>query len=197
VAYYRAAVSQAVASRDKAILRAPIDGKITSVGKKPGELVSSADKMFNLLSPRYEIQVDIPEVDIPKIKVGQTASITLDAFGTDTKFGGTITFIDPASTVIQDVVYYRVRISLDPTDKEVKPGMTANVSISSDKRDNVLYLPARFVLIRPDGSRYVKILVNKQVQEIPVKVGLRTNDLKLEILDGITLGQEVVLDKAQ
>jgi multidrug efflux pump subunit AcrA (membrane-fusion protein) len=75
--------------------------------------------------------------------------------------------------------------------------MTANVSISSDKRDNVLYLPARFVLIRPDGSRYVKILVNKQVQEIPVKVGLRTNDLKLEILDGITLGQEVVLDKAQ
>ena len=196
VAYYRATLSQAVANRSKAILTAPMEGKITKIGKKVGELVSSADVMFNLLSPRYEIQVDIPEVDIPKVKIGQKATITLDAFGTDTKLSGTVTFIDPASTVIQDVVYYRVRISLDLTDKDIKPGMTANASITAEERQAALYLPTRFVLIRPDGTRYVKTLVNGQEQEIPVKVGLRANEARLEILEGLTEGQEVVITKS-
>lgn len=195
VAAYRAAAAQAAATLNKTVLRAPIDGKITKIGRKVGELISSAEVMFNLLSPHYEIQVDIPEVDIPKVKIGQKATITLDAFGPDVKLSGAVTFIDPASTLIQDVVYYKMRISLDPTDKDIKPGMTAEADIVTEERENALYLPTRFVLIRPDGTRYVKTLVNGQEQEIPVKVGLRANEARLEILEGLTEGQEVVITK--
>lgn len=197
VASYRAAVSQAVAARDKAYLRAPIDGQITKINKKPGELVSSADVVFNLLSPHYEIQVDIAEVDVPKLKIGNKVAITLDAFGPDVAFTGEVATIDPASTLIQDVVYYKVRIRLDDTKQSVKPGMTANVSVATARKENALFVPARTIRTRDDGSRYVRVLVNGSEEERDVMLGLRGNEGKTEILKGLNAGEEVIVSKKE
>lgn len=193
LASYRAALAQAVASRDKAIINAPIDGTITKINKKKGELILSSDIMIKLLSPNFEIEVDIPETDIAKLKMGDEVEITLDAFGDDVKFKGKILSIDPASTEIQDVVYYQVRVSIEADGRDIKPGMTANVVIGTEKRDNVLYIPFRAVLSKNDsGMKYVRVLNNNQIEERNVQLGLRGDDGKVEIISGLQEGETVV-----
>jgi len=187
----RAALAQAVANRDKAYIHAPMDGVVTKINKKKGEFISMSDVAVEMVSPHFEIEVDIPETDVSKLKLNDTTVITLDAFGDDTKFSGKVISIDPASTDIQDVVYYKVKISLDDTGKLIKPGMTANVTISTDKRDNVLAIPARAV--RTNSEKYVRVLVGTQTQDMPVKLGMRADDGKIEIIEGLKEGDLVVL----
>ncbi len=191
VASYRAAFDQAVASRDKAIIKAPIDGIITQVNNKVGESVSGNDVAFKLLSPHYEIKVDVSETDIAKIKLDNSAVITLDAFGDDIKFSGKVINIDPGSTVIQDVVYYKVKISLDNSDRPIKPGMTANVVIKTDQRENVLIIPSRSV--KTDRGKFVNILENDQEQKKEIKLGIKGNDGKVEVLEGLNEWQLIIL----
>jgi HlyD family secretion protein len=193
VAPYRAALSQALASRDKATIHAPIDGVLTKVNKKIGETVSSAEIIFNLLSPHYEVDVDIPETDVSKIKVSDKAEITLDAFGDEVKFSGQIISIDPGSTEVQDVVYYKVAVSLDDTDKPIKPGMTANVSINAAEKDNVLSIPSRSIRTRDDGTKFVRVLENGNVVEKDIAIGMKANEGRVEVVSGLNEGDKVVL----
>lgn len=191
VASYRAALEQALANRSKAVIVAPIDGVITKINSKVGEAVSGADAVIKLLSPHYEINVDISETDIAKVKLADTVTMTLDAFGEDVKFNGKVFNIDPASTVIQDVVYYKVKISIDDTDKPIKPGMTANVVIKTNNRENVLIIPSR--AIRTNGSKSVHILENNQDVKKDIVLGIKGNDGKVEVVNGINEGDLVIL----
>jgi len=128
IAYYRAALDQAIANRNKAIIRAPINGVITKIYKKEGESISTAETMIEMVSPHYEIEVDVPETDVVKIALNNEVEVTLDALGKDVKFSGKVTEVDLASTEIQGVVYYKVRVAIDNSnDERMKPGMTANV----------------------------------------------------------------------
>ncbi len=190
----RAALSQAVANRDKAILRAPVDGVVAKVNKKVGESVSPTEVAVEFISPHFEIDVDIPETDVSKLKLNDTVSITLDAFGDDVKFSGKVVSIDPASTNIQDVVYYKVKVSLDDTDKAIKPGMTANVTIATDHRENVLYIVSRAV--RTNSEKYVRVLVDAKTgttKDVPVVIGLKADDDKVEIVSGLQEGDSVLI----
>ncbi len=191
VAALRAALDQAVANRNKAIIRAPIEGVVTSINKKAGEFIASSEEMVRMFSPHYEIKVDIPETDIAKLKIGNTTTITLDAFGDDIKFAGQVVNIEPGSTDIQDVVYYKVTITINDTEKEVKPGMTANVKISTDSRTGVLAVPLRAV--RTGDFKYVKVLKNGQAVDVKVSLGMRADDGRVEILNGLNEGDQVIL----
>ncbi|MFZ2390735.1 MAG: HlyD family efflux transporter periplasmic adaptor subunit [Minisyncoccales bacterium] len=195
IAYYQAVLDQAIASRNKAIIYAPIEGVITKVNKKKGELISSSEAMIEILSPHYEIQVDIPETDVVKLKTGNDVTITLDALGSDTKFTGSILTIDPASTDIQDVVYYKVKVGIsDSNDELFKSGMTADVLIKTDNRDGVLNIPYRAVLSKTGtDEKYVRVLKSEQIEERTVQLGLRADDGKVEILSGLSEGEEIVL----
>ncbi|MDD4476896.1 MAG: HlyD family efflux transporter periplasmic adaptor subunit [Patescibacteria group bacterium] len=193
IAYYRAAFSQAIANRDKAIIRAPIDGIIAKVNKKRGEFISTSDIAVQMLTPFYEIKIDISETDVAKLKINDQTEITLDAFGEDVKFSGKILQIDPASTEIQDVVYYKVRVALDLSDKPIKSGMTANVTVNTEKRENILYVPLRAVRAGGETGKYVRVLENKTEKEVPVKLGLKADNGLVEITEGLTEGQEIIL----
>lgn len=194
VAYYRAALSQVKANREKALLYSPIDGVISKINKNPGELVSPGDVAINIISPHYEIKIDIPETDVVKLTIGDETEITFDALGPDTKFKGKVLTIEPASTEIQDVVYYKVKISIENNDERVKPGMTANVLINTEKRSDVLYLPYRSILSeQKDGRKYVKVLLNGVVTEKDVLLGLKGDGGLVEILSGIDQGEEIVI----
>lgn len=193
VAYYRATLAAAVANRNKAILFAPIDGVVTKVNKKRGEFVSSADIAIEMLSPHYEIKVDIPETDVSKLKLNDLATITLDAFGEDVKFTGKIISIDSASTDIQDVVYYRIRVGLDDTDKLIKPGMTANVTVTTASVEDALFIPTRAIRTNTIG-KYVRVLVNGQEVEKPVQVGIKGDDGKTQVLSGLNVGDEIIVN---
>jgi HlyD family secretion protein len=192
VAALRAVLAQAIANREKAIIKAPIDGVVTKVYKDPGETVSTVDPIIDLLSPHYQVKVDISETDVSKLSVGDEATITLDAFGEDTKFKGKVISIDPGSTEIQDVVYYKVTVSLEDSDK-VKPGMTANVAVKTNEKNNVLIIPFRSIRTRSDGTKYVKVLENGNSTEKNVTLGLRGDEGKVEITSGLKEGDLVIL----
>lgn len=196
IAYYQAALDQAIASRNKAIIYAPIDGVVTKVNKKKGELINSSEVMIELLSPHYEIKVDVPETDVVKVKVNDDAEITLDALGSDVKFKGKVLTVDPASTEIQDVVYYKVKVAIEDGGSEtIKPGMTADVLVNTDNRSNVVFIASRAVLTRTGSDeKYVRILkTDGTVEERTIKLGLKADDGKVEVLSGLNEGEEIVL----
>ncbi len=200
IAYYEAALNQAIAARNNAIIYAPIGGVITKVNKKVGESIGSSEEMIEMASPHYQIEVDVPETDVVKIKLNDPATITFDALGTDTKFQGTVLTIDPASTDIQDVVYYKVKVGIDDSNNTnlLKPGMTADVLVKTDSRDNAIFVPSQSILSRTDtGEKYVRVLKDGKVEERMVKTGLKADDGQVEILSGLNEGEEIVLRTAQ
>lgn len=200
VAAYRAALQSAqaslaaaVANRDKARIIAPVNGVIGKIIPQVGEYVSAQNDVVKLVSPHFEIKIDIPETDIIKIALGNEAQVTLDAYGDEVKFKGKVTEIEKGETIIQDVVYYTVTVSLDEkTDKEILNGMTADVMFYTEQRDNVLFLPLRAVRSNGEG-KYVKVLNQSEAQEIKVKTGLRGDGGMVEIIEGLSEGQEVIL----
>lgn len=198
LAPYRAAVAIAAANRERAILRAPVDGVIGKIAKKKGELVTSADSVVQIVSPHFEIRVDVPETDIAKIvnSARRDATFTLDAFGEETKFTGTIITVNQDSTEIQDVVYYQVTIAVadNQNNKPLQSGMTANVEIITDTRENALHVPQRVLRTRENGEKFIRVLNEDGTErEVTASIGLRADDGKVEILSGLNEGDTVII----
>ncbi|MFA6304808.1 MAG: efflux RND transporter periplasmic adaptor subunit [Patescibacteria group bacterium] len=195
----QAKVAQAKANLQKALadlsdysLRAPVDGLITKINYEKGEYVGVNQVAASLIGvSNFEIKVDVPESDIAKIKVGDLASVTLDAFDEDRVFPSHVTFIDPAETIINDVVYYKVKVTFDQKETDIKSGMTANIIILTNQRQDVLYIPQRAV-VEKGATRLVKVLANNLPQEKEVMTGLRADDGLIEILSGLTEGETII-----
>lgn len=144
------------------------------------------------LKNNYTIKISLNEVDIPKLKRGQDAIITVDAFS-DKRFEGSVNQVDAVGTNNAGVVTYNVNIAIANPIPELKPGMTASVDIEVDKAKNVLSVPNSAV--KPyKGGRAVRIvdLKTKKLIFVPVVVGVKGED-KTQILKGIKDGQEVIV----
>ena len=201
VSYYRAQVAAASASLeyyrsqlDDYILKAPTDGRITFVNYSVGEQTNLTKAVVSMLGKnKFYVEVDIPESDIAKIKVQNPVSITLDAYPDNVKFEGQVILIYPAETVIQDVVYYKVKVEMDETTYEVKSGMTANCDILAASRENVLNMPYRAFKEDEGGRQFVEILVDGKPVEKEVEVGLRGDLGEVEVLSGLSVGDKVII----
>lgn len=188
----QAKLQSALADLSDYSLRSPITGIITKVNYEVGEYVSSAEPVISLISEsNLEIEVDVPESDIAKVKVSDEAEITLDAFGEERIFTSHISFIDPAETIINDVVYYKVKLTFDEKDESIKSGMTANVVITTNSKEDILYIPQRAV-ISPNGESFVRVLVNKQIEEKKITTGLKGDGGLIEITSGLVEGEEII-----
>jgi len=204
VAQAQAQLNQALANLADYSIIAPIDGTVTQVNYSIGEQTNLSAAVVKMLSTeQYQIKVDISESDITKIKIGDKTIIELDAFGNDQIFTGTVSFVDPAQTIIQDVIYYRTTVSFDSDSRneQIKPGMTADVTVTTAQKDDVLYIPQRAVKLREATlgevpEKYVEVLVaGNQVVEKTVEIGLRGDDGLVEIISGLTAGDKVVTFK--
>ncbi|MCB9802553.1 efflux RND transporter periplasmic adaptor subunit [Candidatus Nomurabacteria bacterium] len=174
------------------IIKAPVDGIITKVNFNPGETSSLSQSVISMIGDSdLQIEVEVPESDITKIAVDDKVKITLDAFSSDDQFMGVVTFIDPAATVINDVIYYKVKVSFDNIDQRMKSGMTADLTIFTDQREGVLAIPARSIIYQ-NGGKYVRILSEEMVIEKEVGIGLKGDDGMIEIISGLNLDQEVI-----
>lgn len=179
-------------------LVAPISGQVIEVNYEAGEQFSAAKPVVVLLAEgNYEIDVDISETDIAKLKIGNSATITFDALGESKEFKGTVYSIEPSATIIQGVIYYKVKVALQAEgtadiSQTIKPEMTANVVIQTASRDNALVIPSRSVVDNGQG-KFVRLLENGLVREVPVTLGLSGDDGLVEVLSGdIKVGQAVV-----
>lgn len=175
------------------MIKAPVDGIVTRVNVDVGEQSTASQSAISMIGlSTTQIKVDVPESDITKLKIGDTVDITLDAFGNDQIFSGTVIFIDPASTVISEVIYYKVTVGFNTEDNRIKSGMTANLTILTDSKDNVLVVPSRAVSARGD-ERFVMVLENNKPVEKIVTVGLKGDDGLWEISSGLNTGEKVIL----
>lgn len=203
ISLMRAQVKQAEASInlvkkqiEDSIIKAPINGTIIKIEYEVGEQITSAKSVvFMVGENNFEIEIDISEADISKLSIGNSSVITLDAFGDDVKFKGEIYFIEPAETVIQDVIYYKVKINFNSDGQDlsrIKPGMTANAIITTAKKENILIMPSRAIVDKNGEGKFAQVLINNEINEIPINIGLRGDGGMVEILSGVKSGDQVV-----
>jgi len=178
----------------KYTLTSPFEGVVADVKFDSGETVTPAAPVVSVIGPKkFKITVNVPESDIIKISLTDNVMITLDAYGDEVKFTGNVVKIDPAQTEIQDVVYYSVEVEMQSTEMEVKQGMTANLDIITDEKNDIITLPQRAVLDRQDGAKYVRILQGNKISENEVTTGLRGDQGRIEITQGVSVGETIVV----
>lgn len=175
-------------------LYSPMSGIVTKKNVELGEniVANSAVVTVSSLGEPY-IQLDVPESDIIDVKIGQHAKITFDALPSDEKLDGEVFEIEPASTVIQDVVYYKAKIKLAKIDERLKIGMSADADIATFEKNNVVMIPYRAV--KNDGDQeYVEILkAENVVEKINVKAGVKGDEGMVEIISGLRGEEKVVV----
>lgn len=188
-----AALALAEKNLEKTKLRAPSDGVIVNLSGEIGENITISQNFATIISPQLIIEADVSETDIDKINLGQFTEITFDAFGEEEKFFGEIFFIDPAETKIQDVIYYKIKVSLDERQgKSIRSGMTANLDILTAEKEDVLFVPSR-VVIEKNGEKIVRVLSKGDVKEIRVATGIRGDGAMIEIAAGLNEGEIAVI----
>ncbi len=187
----QAKVDAAESTVKMAKIIAPFNGTITQVDAKVGDEVNAGVVSFRVddLS-RLLVKVEIPEVDVNRVKAGQRVELTFDAV-LGSKYTGTVDSVEPVGTDNQGVVNFTVTIELNDGDGEVRPGMTAAVNIVVSEIKGVLIVPNRAVSKR-GGTYTIFILKNNKVTGIPVEIG-SSSDVETEITKGDLKEGDIVI----
>ena len=189
-------VEQATVAYNNTMIIAPADGTITSVDIKAGELASALSPVITLqdVSNIY-IEANINEANIASLSIGMPIDITFDAFGTDKIFKGNITKIDPSSTLVSGVVNYKIRVSVEKVDN-LRPGMTANMTIKVAEKDHIIAIPIRAILEDSAGNKTLRIITNtntKKYKEVKITTGMEGDGGLAEVTSGIKENDEFVV----
>ncbi|HVI41019.1 MAG TPA: efflux RND transporter periplasmic adaptor subunit [Anaerovoracaceae bacterium] len=173
------------------VVTSPIDGYITSINVDVGAIASQSVAAATIANiDKLEIDTSISEAIINKIKVGDKVNVLVSSVS-ETPIPGTITALSPAPAV--GSLTYPMKVTLDNTDAAVKPGMFAEVIITSDKTANVIALPSNAVQIKSGKTVVATIEDSKNIVFKEVVVGVDNGDLA-EIKSGIKAGDVVVIE---
>ena len=175
------------------ILEAPFSGTVTEVNSMVGDLVTAGTSTFRVDDLSHLIvDIQVPEVDINAIKVGQTAVFTFDAIP-DKEYAGKVTKVALVGDAVGGVVNFKVSLQILNPDAQVLPGMTAAVNITVNQKEDVLLAPNR--AIRLVNDQYViYLLKNGQAVMVPIEIGA-TSDTNSEIVSGdVNEGDLVILN---
>ncbi|HEY4513922.1 MAG TPA: efflux RND transporter periplasmic adaptor subunit [Candidatus Paceibacterota bacterium] len=176
----------------KTVIRSPIAGIVIRQDAKKGEIASAGSQIVSIISDaKYEIEANIPEADIAKIKIGNIAEVTLDAYP-DVFFKANVTKIDPAETVIEGVATYKTTLQFSGDDTRIRSGMTANTDIAGESRENVLLVPGRAVS-QKEGKKFVELLEGETTREVEIETGLRGSSGDIEVISGLKEGDRIRL----
>ncbi len=193
IAAAEARVAAAQAAINQARLTAPFAGTITRVESKIGDQVTPGTPGFRLddLS-RLLVDVRVSEVDINRIKLGQTVKLVFDAI-LDREYQGKVIEVALVGTSNQGVVDFGVTVELTNADAAVKPGMTAAVNIVVEQLTDVLLVPNRAVRLL-EGQRVVYVLKNGRPEPIRVTLGASSETMS-QLLEGdLKPGDAIVLN---
>ena len=211
VAQSRESVQRAQTNLGYATITSPIDGVVLSKAVEEGQTVAASfntPELFTIAQDLTNMRViaDIDEADIGGVKEGQRVSFTVDAFPDD-KFEGAVTQVRQQATTESNVVTYEVVISAPNNDLKLKPGLTANVTIFTLEKNNVLVVPAKALRFQPNEALLQK---DEKVEDCegPFKVWTKegnvfkahkvvtgtTNGVLTEIVSGVSAGTEVLTD---
>ncbi len=214
-------------SSQKARVTSPMNGVIIKKGVELGQTVTSGVSSFNEGTALFTvadlksliIRVNLNEVDIAKISVGQAVRITLDAYP-QKSFSGKVTFVSPAADLVEKIKVFKVEIGLDELGDHFKTGMSANVEILGEKRTKAVSIPLEALQRREGETISYRLKANLKPQQIaaardglagrnkfiwlsdhwkdyfdvvPVKAGIATLE-RVEIVAGLKSGDQVSLE---
>lgn len=188
-------VLQASSVLGKASITAPFNGTVTKVDAKIGQISAPNTPVISLISAsNFEVESNIPEADIAKVKIGNTGRLTLDAYGSATFFDVVITKMDPAETIVEGVATYKTTFQFTSPDERIKSGMSANIDIQNDKRSGVLMIP-QSAIVSLDGKK--KVLVIKDEEDTKgesrdIRTGSIDDEGNVEITNGLSEDEIVV-----
>ncbi len=169
----------------------PIDGYITSINVDVGGIASQAAPAATIANiDKLEIETSVSETIINKIKVGDKVNVLVSSVSAD-PFPGTITALSPAPAV--GSLTYPMKVTLDNESALIKPGMFAEVIITSEKTEDVIALPSGSVMIKSGKTVVAVIEDGKKVIFKEVVVGVDNGELA-EIKSGIEAGDIVVIE---
>lgn len=174
-------------------LRSPFAGLVTRQDAKLGEIIAMNTKLVSVISrDRLEVEANVPEVNIGRVAKDNPTVITLDAFPGES-FSGKVYSIEPAETIVDGVVNYKLKIRFDSQDERLKTGFTANLQIETLRKPAVLAVP-HFALSESDNKTIAKIWRGEEIEEQSVTLGLRGRDGMVEIVSGLREGDEIVAE---
>ncbi len=187
------AVQTAQENLDAAKLTAPFDGTVTEVSGMVGDQVSPGTKAFRIddLS-QMKVDVQVSEVDINSVQVGQSVTLTFDAIA-GKAYTGKVVEVARAGDAVQGAVNFTVTVALTDTDASVKPGMTAAVTITVRQINNVLLVPNRAVRL-VDSQRVVYILRNGQAEQVNVTLGASSDTMSEVVSTNLKAGDLIILN---
>jgi HlyD family secretion protein/macrolide-specific efflux system membrane fusion protein len=184
------------------IIVSPMDGVVIGEPKTVGTMVTAGVTSPTVIMTvadmsTKQINAKVDETDIGKVKVGQKANFTVDAY-TGKTFTATVSNISQtdvsstwsSSTSTTTVIYYSVTLDIDDPENLLKPAMTARVNINIAEKNDVLMIPLSALKTNNDGQYVVVVTPDGKTENRNVTVGLYSDD-KVEILDGLSEGDKL------
>jgi RND family efflux transporter MFP subunit len=215
------------AASQKARVSSPMAGVVIKRGVELGDMVTSGVSSFNAGTVLFTvadlksliIRVNLNEVDIAKVQVGQPVRITLDAYPQKV-FTGKVSFVAPAAELVEKIKVFRIEVKLDELSDTFRTGMSANVEILGDKRAKAISIPLEALQKRDGKTVAYRLKPSLKPQQlaaakdgltgrnkfiwlsdhwkdyfdvVPVSAGIATLE-RVEILSGLLAGQQVALE---
>jgi len=190
------AVQTAQDSLDETKLIALFNGTITQANAIPGAIVSAGTQAFridNLSS--LVVAVNVTEIDINSIQRGQAATITFDAIPNKT-YNGKVINSDLAGSVSANSVNFSVTVQITDADSNIKPGMSANVTIVTNKVANALLVPSTAIFTDTNGQQYVYLIQNGTPTTEAVTVGAVSDSTSQITSNNLKEGDTIILSFA-
>ena len=172
-------------------LISPINGEVIVAKTQPGQTVTTADPVV-VLSDQLIVRAQVDETDIGKIKDGQRAVVSLDAYP-DTKIPAAVEHIYYESKTVNNVTIYEVDLLPENVPEFFRSGMNATVDFIARSKDNVLLIPGEAVLREKDGNFVlIKDADGQSQQQQPVQLGI-SDDKNVEVLSGIDAYDTIII----
>jgi HlyD family secretion protein len=141
IASARATLASANLNYENTIIRAPFAGQIGSVSAIVGQQTSTQTGVATIITKNKFAQVSLNEIDIVNVKLGQEVKLKLDAIPNVT-FKGKVTQINTVGSTVSNVVTFGVKIGIEESDERLRSGMSITANIVTDKKENILTVPA-------------------------------------------------------
>ena len=179
--------------KQKTFLFSPTAGKIVRVNNSVGEIVQPGFPILSIRTDEQpEIVVNIYEEDVTKIKIGNLVKIELIAFpGQELK--GEVVSIDPTEVLVGGVVHYEITITfVDELPEGIRSGMTADIVIKPNFRDDVLIIDEDAIIQR-DDRYFVEVYQAGKIQEREIQIGLQGERDRVEVISGLKQGEQIIV----
>ncbi len=172
---------------------APIDGIITNVSPKIGEVVGAGTPVATMISVnKFQLETYLSQTELGKIKVGDIVNVIIDAYGENNIFTASVISIDPAATINNGISSYKTIIQFDNDDERIKSGLSANATIIDQKKEGAIVVP-NGAIYKENNKSYVLIEKKNKIEKIEITTGIEESNGLTEIISGLNEGDKVIL----